>query len=80
VGIDEPFYTYWVCYRVLATAQDSRAAPLLESAYRRLETYAGQIGDNTLRRSFWENVAVHGNLRAAYLQSHLSSDPVGQRL
>jgi hypothetical protein len=52
----------------------------LESAYQRLETYAGQIEDDTLRRSFWENVAVHDNLRAAYLQSHPPPNPAAQRL
>lgn len=68
VGIDEPFYTYWVCYRVLTAMQDERAMPLLASANRRLEQYASHIYDDALRQSFWENVAVHRDLRAVYLQ------------
>lgn len=68
VGINEPFYTYWTCYHVLTAAHDGRAAPLLASAYRRLERYASYIGDNPLRHSFWEKVAVHRDLRAAYAE------------
>jgi tetratricopeptide (TPR) repeat protein len=71
VGMNEPFYTYWICYRVLTALQDSRAASLLESAYRQLQRFAGNIGDEPLCRSFWGNVPVHGNLAAAYLRSRL---------
>ncbi len=71
-GIDEPFYTDWICYRGLTAAQDQRAVPLLQSVYRRLEMYASHIGDDKLRHSFFENVAVHRDLRTAYLQQRVA--------
>ena len=69
VGINEPFYTYWICYCVLSALQDERATSLLYCAYQLLLAYAGAIHDDRLRRSFWDNVAVHGEVRAAYLKS-----------
>lgn len=70
VGVDEPFDTYWACYRVLTAAQDARATALLASANQRLAAYAGHIRDDARRQSFWEKVPVHRNLRTAYRQQN----------
>lgn len=66
VGIDEPFYTYLSCFRVLTANHDGRAESILQTAYALLQRYAGHIADGGLRRSFWENVPVHHTLYQAY--------------
>lgn len=71
VGVDEPFAIYLTCYRVLQANHDPRATALLDTAYQRLQEYAGQIGDEPLRRSFLERVPVHRELvRAAMARAH----------
>jgi tetratricopeptide (TPR) repeat protein len=69
VGIDEPFYTYWVCHQVLTAHQDVRAAMILHLAHTRLQNYIEHIPDETLRRSFLEHVPVHRALHETY-QNH----------
>lgn len=58
----EPFSAYLTCYRVLKANGDPRAAGVLETAQRLLHEYADTITDDTLRKSFLENVVVHREL------------------
>jgi predicted ATPase/DNA-binding SARP family transcriptional activator len=66
IGIDEPFYTYWVCIQVLTALADLRATSLLQQAYQRLQHYASLIDEESLRHSFWEKVPVHRAIVQAY--------------
>ncbi len=68
VGVDEPFYIYLTCLRVLAATHDARALSLLQTAHALLERYANRITDARLRRSFLENVPIHQALWEAYAQ------------
>ena len=56
-----PFYTYTMCYRVLAANVDPRAVPLLRTAQERLRHAASEMIDHTLRQSFLES-SVHREL------------------
>ena len=58
-GTDGPFQVYLTCYRVLCAAGNPRAQAILSTACRLLQERAAQIGDETLRRSFLENVVAH---------------------
>ena len=70
VGVDEPFDTYWACYRVLTAAQDARATALLASANQRRQPTPATFVMMRQRQSFWEKVPVHRNLRTAYCQQN----------
>jgi hypothetical protein len=63
-----PQLIYLICYRVLRAASDPRAQDILTTAYHRLQTQAANIADETLRRSFLENVAEHRELAAEFAQ------------
>jgi predicted ATPase len=58
-GVDEPLRAHLTCYRVMEANRDPRAQSVLEMAYEVLHEKASRIGDERLRRSFLENVAVH---------------------
>ena len=59
--------TRWaIGYRVLDANHDPHAASVLQTAHQLLMDYADHITDETLRRSFLENVATHRELQAAY--------------
>jgi tetratricopeptide (TPR) repeat protein len=64
-GTDEPLRVYLTCYRVLCAAQDARAQEILATAHRLLRERAARIGNEELRRSFLENVAVHREIARA---------------
>ncbi len=55
-------------YRVLERANDSRARDVLESAYATLQARAEKIADETLQRSFFENVRANRELQNAFTQ------------
>ncbi len=55
----EPFRILLVCYQVLHAQRDPRADELLATAHRGLQREAARIGDEALRRSFLEEVAVN---------------------
>jgi adenylate cyclase len=65
-GIDDPFWIYLTCYRVLQTSDDGRAAEVLETAYHLLQERAAKIEKEELRRSFLENVAAHREIMAEF--------------
>lgn len=58
-GIDEPFWVYLTCYRILCMNQDPRAQAVLDTAHDLLQEWAAKISDEETRRSFLENVAAH---------------------
>jgi tetratricopeptide (TPR) repeat protein len=61
-GTYERFRIYLTCYQLLTKVRDGRATPVLEKACDLLRTQAARISSEPLRRSFLENVAVHGEL------------------
>jgi predicted ATPase/Flp pilus assembly protein TadD len=58
-GTDEPLRIYLICYHVLRASQDSRAQQIVDTAYHLLNKRVAMIEDETLRRSFLENVEVN---------------------
>ncbi len=62
-------------YRVLERAEDSRARAVLETAFNTLQARAENIADETLRRSFLENVRAHRELRDAFRASNVRAAP-----
>ena len=75
-GVDEPIRVYLTCYRILCAHHDPRAEAILETAYALLQTWAANINDEAVCRTFLENVAAHRDLLAVYRQRRL---PQGQR-
>ncbi len=63
--LEEPFRLSLICYRLLLARQDDRAPVILDAAARLLHTQADHIEDDTLRRSFLENVPAHQEIRRA---------------
>jgi tetratricopeptide (TPR) repeat protein len=61
-GTEEPFRVYLTCCRVLQANQDPRAQVLVITAHNLLQDQAARIEDQSLRRSFLENVAAHREL------------------
>ncbi len=61
---DEPLRVQLVCYRVLRARGDPRAAEVLAAAQGMLQSSAVRIKDQTMHRSFLENVRVHRDLLA----------------
>jgi tetratricopeptide (TPR) repeat protein len=71
-GTDEPLRIYLTCYHVLRAAQDPRAQEILNTAHNLLQERAAKIGDEELRRSFLENVAVHREIVEGALKASLA--------
>ena len=69
IGLDEPFFIYLTCYRILAALQDPRAHAILSIGHDHLQRYACHIHDEAVRRSFLENVTVHRDLKVHYATS-----------
>ncbi|MBN2006098.1 MAG: AAA family ATPase, partial [Anaerolineae bacterium] len=71
--ISQTFYPagiYLACYRVLKAAQDERGDAVLEKAHTLLQELAARIEDETLHRSFLENVPVHREIIAEFEKTH----------
>jgi predicted ATPase/DNA-binding CsgD family transcriptional regulator len=64
--IGELHTIYWECYSVLYACKDLRAPSILEMAYRLLQERADKIVDDSLRRSFLENVPANRDLLQVY--------------
>jgi nucleotide-binding universal stress UspA family protein len=62
----DPFRIYLAAYQTLQANEDPRATAVLRQAYTELETQGAKINDEELRRSFFENVAAHRALAAAW--------------
>ena len=65
-GTGEPFRVYLTCYRVLQAGQDPRAREILTATYNLLQERAAIISNESLRRSFLENVVARREIVAAY--------------
>jgi len=63
-----PFLAYWYGYEVLQASGDPRAPDVLEAAYTLLQDKASRVDDEGLRRSFLENIVVHRQIAAAWVQ------------
>lgn len=58
-GLEDPLNTFWVCFRLLQSIEDGRAAPLLQKAHELLLEQAAKIPDKISRHSFLHNVPEH---------------------
>lgn len=65
-GADEPARVYLAGYRVLEALGDPRAPQVLASAHDFLRGRAAHISSQELRRSFWENMGAHREIRRAW--------------
>lgn len=66
-GPEEPLRVYWTTYRVLKAAhQNGRASQILARAHTLLQERAARITDETMRRSFLENVAAHREIASEW--------------
>ncbi len=63
-GADEPLRILLTCYRVLRAAADPRADGVLNMAFELLHTRAAKLADESLRRTFLEQVPYHREIRA----------------
>ncbi|HBY97698.1 MAG: hypothetical protein M5U01_16785 [Ardenticatenaceae bacterium] len=73
-GPEEPLRVYWTTYQVLKVAhQDDRAPQILARAHTLLQERAARIRDETVRRSFLENVAAHREIASEWTRAHCSS-------
>ena len=63
--IDEVAWIYLTCYRILQAADDPRALPTLEIAYKFIQDIAVRIDDEHLRVSFLQNVRFNREIIAA---------------
>ena len=62
-GMDEPAWTYLHCYQVLAACKDDRAQPLLDAAYRYIQTRAARF-DPVARERFLNAVPANREILA----------------
>jgi tetratricopeptide (TPR) repeat protein len=65
-GTISPFQVYLTCFHVLEATHDLRAQGILDTAHDLLQARAARIGDETMRRSFFEEVAAHRALVRAF--------------
>ena len=68
-GTDEPLDIYLTCYQVLQANLDSRTLRVLHKAHTLLLEKAAMISDESLRRSFLENVPAHGAILREFAAS-----------
>ena len=50
---------YWICYQVLAAAQDPRATAILQQGYQHVQAQANCITDEALRHTYLTNVTAN---------------------
>jgi class 3 adenylate cyclase/tetratricopeptide (TPR) repeat protein len=63
-GAFEPLSVFLTCYQALAAAGDPRATQVLAAGHAALLAQAASIDDETTRRGFLDQVAIHRELRA----------------
>jgi hypothetical protein len=64
---DEYLRLYLVVYRVLAAVGDARAADVIRAAHTLLQERVANVGDVTLRAAFLDQVAVHREIQALFV-------------
>jgi len=69
LGTLEPLRIYSTCYRVLLANGDPRAEEILHAAYHLLQERAAAIEDQSLRRSYLENVPAHREIVATWKET-----------
>lgn len=67
-GVTTPFEALCQIGQSLLALGDARGAEIITDAYRRLQDRADKIADETMRRSYLENVPMNRKLCAAYAQ------------
>jgi predicted ATPase/class 3 adenylate cyclase len=67
-NLTAPFEALGQIGQSLVALGDARGAEIITAAYRRLQERAARISDETLRRSYLENVLMNRELCAAYAQ------------
>lgn len=65
-SIDEIFWIYLSCYRILQANADPRARATLNAAYKLLQEIAARIDDEALRASFLQNVRSNREIIEAW--------------
>lgn len=65
-GDRDLFRVVWLCVRILTAQHDVRAQSLLVDGYQALQARAAKISDETRRRLFLEDTAVHQKLIKLY--------------
>jgi hypothetical protein len=65
-GSEEPLRIYLTCFRVLEANNDKRADDILKKAYALLEERTSMIAEETLQKTFLENVEVNREISQAY--------------
>lgn len=65
-GAEEPLRVWLTCYQVLKAVDDPRADSILETTYHQLQARANELSDESLRRSFLENIPHHVELLTAW--------------
>ncbi|WP_434386862.1 ATP-binding protein [Melittangium boletus] len=66
-GVEEPFWMWLTCFRVLRAQGDRRALLVLEQAHQRMQALVGKIQDESLQRSFL-GIPTHRTLREEWLR------------
>jgi serine/threonine protein kinase/tetratricopeptide (TPR) repeat protein len=65
-GTVDPLRVYLTCYQALRDTEPSHAREILTTAYDLLQERAWQIEDESLRRSYLEDVAAHREIAKEY--------------
>ncbi|MFH2038344.1 MAG: tetratricopeptide repeat protein [Chloroflexota bacterium] len=65
-GTDEPMRIYLTCYQVLKANKDIRASEILRTAHNLLLERVSLLEDETLRKSYLENVTANREIQEAF--------------
>ncbi|MEM7332001.1 MAG: tetratricopeptide repeat protein [Chloroflexota bacterium] len=68
VGSENGYLIYLTCIKCLMAKSDQRAVSLVKQAYSQLVEQAGNIEDELIKKSFWENVDEHREIAELYRQ------------
>jgi predicted ATPase/class 3 adenylate cyclase len=67
-GTSDPMWVYLICYRVLKTVREQRAAKILGEAQKLIEDQALKIEDADLHFSFLNNVKTNQEIQSEFSQ------------
>jgi predicted ATPase/class 3 adenylate cyclase len=76
-GVEEPFWLWLTCFRVLRAHQDARALQVLATAHQRLQALVDKIREEELRRSFLA-IPTHWTLREEWRRQKDARGVLGQ--
>jgi DNA-binding SARP family transcriptional activator/predicted ATPase len=79
VSLYEVFRDYYLCYQILAAAEDDRAGQILSLGYQLVQEWGSRIDDESLQRSFCENVSAHKKIISAWNERHSGTSGLGTR-